>query len=121
MADQSSAWPKWIPCYDRQEIASQGKEHTTRWSVKIFADGKPVVTKDQFVERVVNMRFVPPLGGPFLSASTAAIEVVSTAFFDFLAGKNKKLTRFRMEKDMKSLANGEGGLMWAMFSTALGA
>jgi hypothetical protein len=123
MADQSSARPKWIPCYDRREFASQGKEHTTRWSAEIFADGKPVVTKDQFVERVVNMKFVPPLGGPFLSASAAAIEDVSAAaaFFDVLAGENEKLTRYRMEKEMKSLANGEEGLTWAMFSAALGA
>ena len=123
MADQSSARPKWIPCYDRREFASQGKEHTTRWSVEIFADGKPVVTKDQFVERVVNMKFVAPLGGPFLSASAAAIEDVSAAaaFFDVLAGENEKLTRYRMEKEMKSLANGEEGLTWAMFSAALGA
>ena len=123
MADQSSARPKWIPCYDRREFASQGKEHATRWSVEIFADGKPVVTKDQFVERVVNMKFVPPLGGPFLSASAASIEDVSAAaaFFDVLAGENEKLTRYRMEKEMKSLANGEEGLTWAMFSAALGA
>jgi hypothetical protein len=31
-----------------------GEEHTTKWSVKIFTVGKPVVTKDQFLERVVN-------------------------------------------------------------------
>jgi hypothetical protein len=32
-----------------------GEEHTMKWSIKIFADGKPVVTKDQFMERVVNV------------------------------------------------------------------
>jgi hypothetical protein len=26
----------------------------TKWSVEIFADGKPVVTKNWFVEQVVN-------------------------------------------------------------------
>lgn len=122
MADQSSARPKWIPCYDRREFLAQGKEHTTKWSIEIFADGIPVVTKDQFVERVVGMAFAPPLGGPYLAASAAAIEDESaaSAFFDVLAGENEKLTKFRMEKEMKALANGEEGLTYAMFSAALG-
>ncbi|KAL3777045.1 hypothetical protein ACHAW5_005034 [Stephanodiscus triporus] len=122
MADQSSARPKWIPCYDRREFLAQGKEHTTKWSVEIFADGIPVVTKDQFVERVVGMEFAPPLGGPYLAASAAAIEDESaaSALFDLLAGDNEKLTKFRMEKEMKALANGEEGLTYAMFSAALG-
>ncbi|KAL3811223.1 hypothetical protein ACHAXA_008982 [Cyclostephanos tholiformis] len=122
MADQSSARPKWIPCYDRRVFASQGKEHTTRWSLEIFSDGKPVVTREQFVERVIGMKFVPPLGGPYLAASSAAIEddSAASALFDVLAGENEKLTRHRMEKGMKSLANGEEGLTWPMFSAALG-
>jgi len=122
MADQSSARPKWIPCYDRREFVAQGKEHTTKWSIEIFADGMPVVNREQFVERIVGMSYAPPLGGPFLSASAAAIEDMSasSAFFDVLAGENEKLTRHRMEKEMKSLANGEEGLTWAMFSAALG-
>lgn len=122
MTDQSSARPKWIPCYDRREFKVQGKEHTTKWSIEIFLDGNPVVSKEEFVERIVNMKFIPPLGGPFLAASAAAIDDVSAAssFFDVLADGNKKLTRHRMEKNLKSLANGEEGLTWAMFSAAMG-
>lgn len=122
MADQSSARPKWIPCYDERKFESQGKEHTTKWSTEIFVD-KPVVTKEEFVERVVNMVFAPPLGGPYMAASAAAIEDESAAatLFDVLAGEKEKLTRHRMGKEMKVLSNGEEGLTWAMFSAALGA
>jgi hypothetical protein len=122
MADQSSARPKWIPCYDHRDFQSQGKEHTTKWSSEIFVD-VPVVTKEEFVERVISMVFAPPLGGPYLAASAAAIEDESAAatLFDVLAGEKEKLTKNRMGKEMKVLANGEEGLTWAMFSAALGA
>ena len=121
MADQSSARPTWIPCYDTRIFASQGKEHTTKWNLEIFTDGRPVVTKDEFVERLLRMTFVPPLGGPYLSASAATIEddAAASALFDVLAGGNEKLTRHRMGKEMKNLANGEEGLTWPMFSAAL--
>eukprot|EP00578_Thalassiosira_sp_NH16_P023597 CAMPEP_0181102502 /NCGR_PEP_ID=MMETSP1071-20121207/14355_1 /TAXON_ID=35127 /ORGANISM="Thalassiosira sp., Strain NH16" /LENGTH=227 /DNA_ID=CAMNT_0023185491 /DNA_START=101 /DNA_END=784 /DNA_ORIENTATION=+ len=122
MADQSSARPKWIPCYDKREFESMGKEHTTKWSSEIFVDG-PAVTKGEFVERVIGMGFAPPLGGPYMAASAAAIEDESAAatLFDVLAGEKEKLTRHRMGKEMKVLSNGEEGLTWAMFSEALGA
>ena len=122
MADQSSARPKWIPCYDRREFQSQGKEHTTKWSSEIFVDG-PAVTKEEFVERLVNLEFAPPLGGPFLAKSAASIEDESaaSALFDILAGEKEKLTKHRMGKEMKVLSNGEEGLTWAMFSAAMGA
>mmetsp|Transcript_4134 Transcript_4134/g.9185 ORF Transcript_4134/g.9185 Transcript_4134/m.9185 type:complete len:224 (+) Transcript_4134:300-971(+) len=122
MADQSSARPKWIPCYDERIFETQGKEHTTKWSTELFTEG-PAVTKDQFVERLVNMDFAPPLGGPYLAASAAAIEDESAAatLFDILAGEKEKLTKFRMGKEMKVLSNGEEGLTWAMFSAAMGA
>merc|ERR1712032_1458138 len=121
MADQSSARPKWIPCYDHREFASQGKEHKTKWSSEIFTNG-PAVTKDEFVQRVVEMDFAPPLGGPYMAASSASIEDESAAaiLFDVLAGEKEKLTKHRMGKEMKVLANGEEGLTWAMFSAALG-
>jgi hypothetical protein len=121
MADQSSARPKWIPCYDHREFGS-GKEHTTKWSSDIFTEG-PAVTKEQFVERLVNMEFVPPLGGPFLAKSAATIEDESAAaaFFDILAGEKEKLTRHRMGKEMKVLSGGEEGLTWNHFSKAMGA
>ena len=122
MADQSSARPKWIPCYERREFQSQGKEHTTKWSSVIF-DGVLFVTKDEFVDKIKPMEFVPPLGGPYLAASAAAIEedTAAAALFDVLAGEKEKLTRHRMGTQMKLLANGEEGITWAMFSAALGA
>ncbi|KAL7547313.1 hypothetical protein ACHAWF_010634 [Thalassiosira exigua] len=122
MADQSSARPKWIPCYDRREFESMGKEHTTKWSSEIFVDG-PAVTKEDFVERLTGMDFAPPLGGPYVSASAAGIEDESAAatLFDLLAGEKEKLTRHRMGKEMKALADGEEGLTWTMFSAAMGA
>lgn len=122
MADQSSARPKWIPCYDQRVFETQGKEHTTKWSSEIFPDA-PVVTKDEFVERVLGMAFAPPLGGPYMAASAAAIEDDSAAatLFDVLAGEKEKLTRHRMGKEMKVLSNGEEGITWAMFSAAMGA
>ena len=81
------------------------------------------VTKEEFVSRVINMQFAPPLGGPYLAASAATIEDESAAasLFDILAGEKEKLTKHRMGKEMKSLANGEEGLTWVNFSAALGA
>jgi len=122
MADQSSARPKWIPCYDRRVFEAQGKDHTAKWNGDIFVDG-PAVTKEEFVSRVTAMAFAPPLGGPYLPASQADItdEAAAAALFDVLAGEKEKLTRHRMGKEMKSLANGEEGLTWKMFATAMGA
>ena len=122
MADQSSARPKWIPCYDHREFKVQGKEHTTKWGKEIFINNIPVVTKEEFVERIVNMQFVPPLGGPYITASAATIEDMSAAstLFDILSTGNEKLTKFRMGNNIKSIANGEEGLTWPMFAAALG-
>ncbi|KAL9185422.1 hypothetical protein ACHAXT_003199 [Thalassiosira profunda] len=122
MADQSSARPKWVPTYDERKFEAQNKEHTTKWSTEIFVDG-PAVTKEEFVERVVNMQFAPPLGGPYMAASAAQIEDESAAaaLFDVLAGEKEKLTKHRMGTEMKVLSDGEEGLTWAMFSKALGA
>ena len=39
MADQSAARAKWIPVYEERKFESQGKEHTSKWSAEIFADG----------------------------------------------------------------------------------
>ena len=122
MADQSSARPKWIPCYDERIFETQGKEHTTKWSTEIFTDG-PAVTKEEFVERLINLEFVPPLGGPFLAKTAAGIEdeAAAAALFDILAGEKEKLTKFRMGKEMKVLSGGEEGVTWKMFSEAMGA
>ena len=67
MADQSSAGPKWIPCYDKREFEFMGKEHTTKWNSKIFMDGT-AVTKGEFMERVIGMGFAPPLGVQYMAA-----------------------------------------------------
>jgi hypothetical protein len=122
MADQSSARPKWIPCYDHREFKVQGKEHMTKWGKEIFINNIPVVTKEEFVERIVNMQFIPPLGGPYITASAATIEDMSAAstLFDILSTGNEKLTKFRMGNNIKSIANGEEGLTWPMFAAALG-
>ncbi|KAL3793614.1 hypothetical protein ACHAWO_001663 [Cyclotella atomus] len=119
MSDQSSSRPKWIPAYEHRSFQS-GKEHTTKWSTEIFTDG-PAVTKEQFVERVMNMEFVPPLGGPYLAASAAAIEdeTAAATLFDVLAAGKEKLTKHRMSTQMKDLAGGEEGFTWNQFSDAL--
>lgn len=122
MADQSAARPKWIPVYDHREFAS-GKEHTSKWSEGIFTEG-PAVTKEEFVERLVGMEFAPPLGGPYMSKSSAGIEDMSAAetLFDVLIAEGKeKLTKHSMGKRMKELADGEEGFVWKPFALALGA
>jgi hypothetical protein len=39
MADQSASRPKWIPVYEERKFESQGKEHTSKWSIEIFKNG----------------------------------------------------------------------------------
>lgn len=133
MADQSAARPKWIPCYEERKFANLNKEHVSKWSTEIFTDG-PCVTKEQFVERVVDLEFLPTLGGPYTTKTKAGIEdtVVVEALFDLLVnsrekvddddlGKEMKLTRFKMGKRMKELAEGQQGLTWQMFIDSLDA
>lgn len=116
MADQSAARPKWIPSYDERRFESQGKEHVSKWSTDIYTDG-PVVTKDEFVSRVSTMDFNPPLGGPYLSKSSAGIDdlTATEALFDILADGKEKLTKHRMGTRIKELAGGEEGLIWSGF------
>jgi len=122
MADQSAARPKWIPSYEERNFESMGKEHTSAWSTQIFTSG-PMVVKEEFVERVKGMKFVPPLGGPYMSASSAGIEDdgVLEKLFDLLVGdkEKEKLTRFRMGNRIKEIAGGEEGLVWSNFIAAL--
>ena len=122
MADQTSSRPKWIPVYDERKFESSGKEHTTKWSTTIFGDG-PAVTKEEFVRAVVNSPYAPPLGGPYVSASSAQLDddnTLAAALFDVLVTEGKeKLTKFRMSKSLQELANGEEGLTWAMFQKAM--
>jgi hypothetical protein len=120
MADQSSSRPKWIPVYETRKFEALEKEHTTKWSRHIFSEG-PSVDKQTFLTKVTEMEFVPPLGGPYLSASAGAIEdtVAAEALFNVLAGEKEKLTKHRMSTQLKQLANGEEGVTWAMFESAL--
>ena len=123
MADQTASRPKWIPVYDSRHFEAMGKEHTTKWSSEIFVNG-PAVTKDEFVEALVNrLQYAPPLGGPYISASAAALEDTDTAsaLFDLLAGEKEKLTKHRMSLRLRELADGEEGLTWAAFQRAVGA
>eukprot|EP00568_Trieres_chinensis_P004015 CAMPEP_0183292302 /NCGR_PEP_ID=MMETSP0160_2-20130417/1400_1 /TAXON_ID=2839 ORGANISM="Odontella Sinensis, Strain Grunow 1884" /NCGR_SAMPLE_ID=MMETSP0160_2 /ASSEMBLY_ACC=CAM_ASM_000250 /LENGTH=124 /DNA_ID=CAMNT_0025453231 /DNA_START=412 /DNA_END=786 /DNA_ORIENTATION=+ len=122
MADQSASRPKWIPCYDERVFESSGKEHTSKWSTEIFTDG-PAVTKEQFVSAITEMSFATPLGGPFVSNSAGkTMENIAAAefLFDILAGGKEKLTKHRMQTQMKVLSGGEEGLTWPKFSEAMG-
>lgn len=122
MADQSAARPKWIPVYEERVFSGQGKEHMSKWKTNIFADGKSSVTKEEFVESVLELDFATPMGGPFVSKSDGKLEetTVAECFFDILANGKEKLSRHKMSLGMKQLSSGEAGLTWRAFSGALG-
>lgn len=117
MADQSASRPKWIPAYDDRNFEASGKQDTSKWSADIFRNG-PAVTKEEFVQELVGMEYAPPLGGPYVAASAAAIGDTTAAeyLFDLLAGEKEKLTKHRMQTRIKEMAGGEEGLTWAAFS-----
>lgn len=121
MADQSASRPKWIPVYEERVFANQGKEHTAKWRSSIF-DGKLFVTKDEFVESILELDFATPLGGPFVSKSAGTLEDPTGAeyLFDILAEGKEKLTRHKMHLSLTKLSEGEAGLTWPNFSAALG-
>ena len=121
MADQSASRPKWIPVYEHRAFESQGKEHTSKWSTEIFSEG-PAVSREKFIAKVTNeMDYAPSLGGPYLSASGAAIEddALVGKLFDLLAGDKEKLTKHRMSTRMKEIAGDEEALTWPTFLSAL--
>ena len=119
MADQSAARPKWIPHYEARN--SSNREHVTKWSSQIFADG-PAVTRPEFVERLVELEYAPPLGGPYVGASAGGIDDTAAAehLFDVLADGKSKLTRHKMSVRLKQLADGEEGMTWPAFQRAMG-
>lgn len=121
MADQSASRPKWIPVYEYRSFAGLDKEHKSRWSTEIFLNG-PAVSKEEFVAAIVGMTYVPPLGGPFVGATSGQIEDTSAveALFDVLADGKEKLARHKMSVRLKEIASGEQGLTWPAFSAALG-
>jgi hypothetical protein len=119
MADQTASRPKWICGYDQRNFVASGKQHASKWSLEIFTDSnRTAVTKQQFVEALVDMAYNPPLGGPYVGASAAAIQDTTAAacLFDLLAGEKEKLTKHRMATRIKELADGEEGWTWAGFS-----
>lgn len=132
MADQSAARPKWIPSYEARTKAD-GTTVESKWSVELFIDGKPALSKQDFVERLQALSYAPPLGGPYVGASAASIEDTAAAecLWDLLLmskkedeesdGNNSKqvLTKHRMSLRLKELTGGEQGLTWAGFSKAL--
>jgi len=120
MADQTSSRPKWVCGYDERKFESSGKEHASKWGTDIFTSG-PAVTKDEFVCRLIDSKYNPTLGGPFVSASSAKIDdaIVAETLFDLLAGDKEKLTKHRMGTRIKELAGGEEGMTWKHFSAAL--
>jgi len=70
---------------------------------------------------LVESKFVPPLGRPFLSASSAGVEDMAAAekLFDVLVGDKEILTKHKMSVRLKELSSGEEGLVWAAFEKAL--
>ena len=121
MADQSASRPKWIPVYEERAFETLGKEHTAKWKSEIFKNG-PSVTKEEFVQAMVDMSFAPPLGGPYVSASAGKVEDTAAAefLFDLLADGKEKLARHKMSVRLKELADGEQGLTWPGFQKAMG-
>ena len=140
MADQSASRPKWIPVYEDRVFANVNKEHVAKWKVGLFGtdadttadDGSPSdggesnfvpsLSKEEFVVRLLDMEFVPPLGGPFVSKTAATIEdtILTEYLFDVLSNGKEKLSRYKMSLGLKDLADGEQGLTWATFSEAMG-
>ena len=134
MADQSASRPKWIPVYEDRVFANVNKEHVAKWKIGLFGtdayvvggDGEsnfvPSLSKEEFVARLADLEFVPPLGGPFVSKTAASIEdtTLTEYLFDVLSNGKEKLSRYKMSLGLKDLADGEQGLTWATFSEAMG-
>lgn len=134
MADQSAARPKWIPSYEARTKAD-GTTIASKWSTELFVHGQPALSKQDFVERLQALSYAPPLGGPYVGASSASIDDTSAAehLFDVLLASKKSdedsdgsinsnkqvLTKHRMSLRLKELTGGEEGLTWAGFSKAL--
>ena len=119
MADQSSSRPKWICAYDDRSFEASGKEHASKWSIDLYTnyDNRLAVTKDEFIQGMIEIKYNPPLGGPYLGASAAKIEDTTAVeyLFDLLAGGKEKLTKHRFGTQIKAMADGEEGLTWAAF------
>lgn len=121
MADQSASRPKWIPVYEERAFEALDKAHKAKWTTEIFTNG-PAVSKEEFVAAMKEMTYAPPLGGPFVGATSGQIEDTTAAevLFDLLAGGKQKLARYKMSLRLKELSGGDQGLTWPNFSAALG-
>ena len=117
MADQTAARPKWIPSYIRRTVPN---EHSTKWSSELFGDDS-TISKECFVQRLLELDYLPPLGGPYVGASAAEPSTSDAAekLFDVLSQGKNKLEKLDMSTRLKDLAGGEEGLTWAMFLDAL--
>jgi len=120
MADQSAARPKWIPSYTKRTGV---KEHTSVWSTVLF-DDVDSISKDDFCQKVAAMKYTPPLGGPYVGASSGSLDddddtMAVAHLFAVLAKDKEELTMMDMSKRIKQLADGEEGLAWANFQAAL--
>jgi len=128
MADQSAARPKWIPSYTARKNANNNQVHETKWSTQLFVDSdggekRAGITKEVFVERIRGVEYAPPLGGPYVGASSAAVAddgAAARRLFEVLADGSDTLSRARMGARIKALAGGEEGMTWAAFQAALG-
>jgi hypothetical protein len=116
MADQTAARPKWIPHYDVRTMNTN--QHTTKWYTHLFLNSNvTAITKDEFVNGIVDLEYQPPLGGPYISASAAQITdtTILQQLFDVIAEDKTKLTKFKMSVRIKQLSNGEEGMTWQSF------
>ena len=61
--------------------------------------------------------YAPPLGGPYVAASAAAIDdtTAAEALFQRLSDGKDKLTPIRMSRSLSQLSDGAQGVTWAQF------
>jgi len=121
MPDQTASRPKWIVPYENKKFESSGKDHTSKWSLDIFSESSEV-TKDEFLCKLQDAKFLTPLGGPFLSASAGKKMEDTTAaekLFHTLACEKETLTKCQMSKRLNELAGGDEGLTWKTFESVM--
>lgn len=119
MAEQRSARPKWIPNYTSRQTTDTN--HVSKWSSQLFTEESPSISKADFVAKVMGLDYNPPLGGPYVGASAAEITDTSAveAFFDSLVDGSSTLSKAKMSRRLKQLADGEEGLTWGAFQSSL--
>jgi hypothetical protein len=118
MADQSASRPKWIPHYESR--TTNNREHITKWSACLFLDATSI-SKEEFSERLISLEYSPPLGGPYISASMAAIDDLTTVhkFFNKISEGKQEISKRKMSIRLKQLAEGEEGMTWQSFEAIM--